>query len=834
MPLPNDQTLTPSPPTRRRRRALWFAGGALCGVILLLIAAAPTLLSTSRGAAALTAHINKRIPGQVTVSNLRLAWFSGQSADGLTIRDPQGQPALSADRITLDDATLWSLLTGTRDLGTVRLAKPTLIIQTHDDGSTNLHETSGLQPDKQKSKPTKHQPNDQPVGPYTNAWAASLHIDQGTATYQAPGHPPFATTIDGHLDLDPDGRISTAISATINHAGYRGGTAEANLRSSVTSQEAIPEIEGSIVFTDIPTALIDSLARTGLPIQQLLGPAVNTTLNINTQNGVIYANLTADAQHLTAHAALQTYEDQLRLADNTTVKLTLTTEAARSLLAIHTTNAPLHTEHPIEIQLGTESLTWRNTTEPFNLSNLSGRLILKTNDIALLSSDGKRLSINKLTTQTTADDANASLHIAANAELQFDDTTPTTQAARLTAGTTITQPPAHRHDLSTTNLAYRFELSIDDLPTTPIDRWTQAGGELVNWLGASANITADGTYTPAGTTDAHLSIRTPNAAATVPVRWSAGQPLLRDAVTAEFMVTPEASSRWLRRLHPLLNEAASSSQPIMATIHPTGTPIPTTPEAWRDLTVHADLNLGTIRFKDLGLINQIRTAFRRDHSTAPQALFTPAKVTYADGHLRYSNMTMTMDNLTLGFGGSIDQIAGRIDMTMSIAGATMAKAFDLHDVIGPDYRFEVPIKGDLTSPQLDLGAVTREAARLAAHSQIKHKLPGAEGETAGLILDLLLGGQQQSPVNPGQPDKGATDNDTPLTTPAPPSPDPAAQLIKQLLQSQLKDLLQDDETDTDTQQQANEPSPTKKDKDVREKSGKKKNKPSNQSDDNAS
>ena len=73
-----------------------------------------------------------------------------------------------------------------------------------------------------------------------------------------------------------------------------------------------------------------------------------------------------------------------------------------------------------------------------------------------------------------------------------------------------------------------------------------------------------------------------------------------------------------------------------------------------------------------------------------------------NGILSYQDLTMQMDNLILEFRGQIDQVHGTLRMFMDIPAQTMIKAFDIRGLIGPDYRFSIPINGTIEQPEMDM------------------------------------------------------------------------------------------------------------------------------------
>ncbi len=340
------------------------------------------------------------------------------------------------------------------------------------------------------------------------------------------------------------------------------------------------------------------------------------------------------------------------------------------------------------------------------------------------------------------------------------------------------------HLLTTDGAFNRPGLSIttdthaESLPVALVDVLAGPDSQLTNLLGESADVRWQGRYTQAEPSDMDLSINATRATAHIPAR--IGERIeLREDATATLAVSPELSKTWLKRINPLFLDAVGSKQPLKLKVKPEGLNLPVSDFSFSRIKADAELDLGTLQFQNRGLVNTLRRAFKRDTSQQPTASFTPLKVHLEDGVISYSDMTMTMDNLVLGFRGRVDQANKNLDMTMAVSGQTMAKAFGLRDVIEPGYEFEIPMRGTFDEPIVDYSSVVSEATRLAA----KKYGYSEEVERVGEVLDILKGGKKQPP-----PD-GSTDPDAEPV----PEQDPVGNLLEGLLRQQLEKQKQREE-----------------------------------------
>ena len=112
-------------------------------VIGIFIAFLPTIISTTWGQNQLTAMINRNIPGRVEVENIRLQWGSGQSIEGLTLKDEMGFPVVSFDKL-MAEATLTQLITKSTHLGHIDLKNLQASITTNEKGVNSLSSSLGL------------------------------------------------------------------------------------------------------------------------------------------------------------------------------------------------------------------------------------------------------------------------------------------------------------------------------------------------------------------------------------------------------------------------------------------------------------------------------------------------------------------------------------------------------------------------------------------------------------------------------------------------------------------------------------------------------------------
>ncbi len=365
------------------------------------------------------------------------------------------------------------------------------------------------------------------------------------------------------------------------------------------------------------------------------------------------------------------------------------------------------------------------------------------NDQTTLRWGKQAVHLNKLNAAVRTQNLSESLELLLKLDLQQPNAAPgqpnTGQLLSRTEITGLYTPSG----LDAANATIKSTTKAQDLPLDLIDQLMGWDGAVASLLGNQASLSLQVQTAPNQPGRIDLTADSDASQLQVAAAIENNQlTLLRDA-QATLTVTPALSRQWLKRVHPFLNDAAASKQPIKLTVHSNGFALPLENFSIQQVQATAVLDLGTIAFSNTGFLNELRKALRRDTGSYPVSTFSPANLTLDNGVVAFQDLAMRMDNLDLNFRGRVEQTrGGRLDMTMSLSAETMAKAFGLRDALEPGYQFDIPIGGTVQNPQADLGAIIGEAARLAARSQLKKHVGGVEGEVAEQVLDLILGGNK--------------------------------------------------------------------------------------------
>lgn len=173
-----------------KRRVWWFLLIPL-GMFLLLLAL-PSILGSSWVVQPIVQRLRTG-DFELRLASLQLGWFSPIQLQGISIQQSNGPALLTIDRVQSSRGLLGFLLNG-RQLGTVRIVKPTIDVELLSD-SSNLERLIHALEGKNGPSPSK------PKGPLPNI-DLDIQIEDFSAKVQRPGDPQPLVIIppwDAHL-----------------------------------------------------------------------------------------------------------------------------------------------------------------------------------------------------------------------------------------------------------------------------------------------------------------------------------------------------------------------------------------------------------------------------------------------------------------------------------------------------------------------------------------------------------------------------------------------------------------------------------------------------------
>jgi translocation and assembly module TamB len=160
----------------------------LVGLVVVLTGAALMAVNTETVRGMVMDRVNAAIPGSLEWQSHRIEPFRGRIAmDGLSIKDPEGEPILSADhiRIGIDLAALFR-----RELKVdlARIEQPRLLLAVDSEGRLNLASAFA-----ESDADAPDEPDPDEAGPGFNVRVNVLELTGGYFEFQIPSDPPSDT-----------------------------------------------------------------------------------------------------------------------------------------------------------------------------------------------------------------------------------------------------------------------------------------------------------------------------------------------------------------------------------------------------------------------------------------------------------------------------------------------------------------------------------------------------------------------------------------------------------------------------------------------------------------
>ncbi|MEX1016843.1 MAG: hypothetical protein WDZ31_08855 [Phycisphaeraceae bacterium] len=323
----NDQASNQTPredksPRHRGRR--WILG--IAGVVALLALAVlllPTILSTGPGSRMVMGYLSSTIAGSLDADRLRLAWFSGQSAMGVTLADPQGDLVASIRQIDAPDVRLLPFLLGSPQYGQVTIDAEVIQVNQPAGERTNL---------ERALEPADPAP-DEPDEGIDEDLSLQLTFTADRVTYGSPGIEQVELTdLDVALNVPDIRRIAAQVHSNLMH-GDQPGRIDLDLQlNDGFTADGDPQFDAASVqargeLTNFPTAMADRLMGQEGRLALLLGDQLDTQFTATGPVRSLEADVQAQSPHLTADVQLVGDEQTIRAAEGSQLQLEVTPPA---------------------------------------------------------------------------------------------------------------------------------------------------------------------------------------------------------------------------------------------------------------------------------------------------------------------------------------------------------------------------------------------------------------------------------------------------------------------------------------------------------------------------
>lgn len=228
-----------------------------CALVLVLgfFAILPRLLSTEWGNRQLLHFWNGQIAGRVEARLIQLQWLGEQKIEGFLLRDPQGEPVLEVETLSIQ-AGLFTILQRNPCLGKLEIAGVHLFLHHNEAGVTNLQKTLGVFPSSSPSLPQ----------------TSPLLLSIPNARLDLFSHPGlFSVSLEGSIDQAGEtGKLHLNVSVPGMETSHWTSVKETGV------SQFFAQGSGKIAGHQIPTELFNYLypffsTPSRLPLQDIFG-----------------------------------------------------------------------------------------------------------------------------------------------------------------------------------------------------------------------------------------------------------------------------------------------------------------------------------------------------------------------------------------------------------------------------------------------------------------------------------------------------------------------------------------------------------------------------------
>ncbi|MGK5594073.1 MAG: hypothetical protein ACSNEK_01775 [Parachlamydiaceae bacterium] len=216
--------------------------------------------------------------------------------------------------------------------------------------------------------------------------------------------------------------------------------------------------------------------------------------------------------------------------------------------------------------------------------------------------------------------------------------------------------------------------------------------------------------------------------------------LLNEPLKAKVRVTPEFESAILKDFLPFLSPIISAKGPIEVVISPHQFRFPLKPFSLHQVTVaQGTLSFPLIRTSQKSAL--AKTVSLLGVNNDVQVQFTPLYFSLHKNILTLMRMDMLIaQKYPVASWGAIDFNDDQLRLVVGLSSAAINKAFHVEG-LHKNYMLQIPIKGNLSKPQVD---TTKATARIAA--LVAQKSNTTSGSVLGTVLDVASGSLNEEKV----------------------------------------------------------------------------------------
>lgn len=218
---------------------------------------------------------------------------------------------------------------------------------------------------------------------------------------------------------------------------------------------------------------------------------------------------------------------------------------------------------------------------------------------------------------------------------------------------------------------------------------------------------------------------------------------LNKNLTAQFNLTPKVSQVVLGKVIPVLGDILSSDRPISINVEKKGFSVPLSPFSISQIQVaNGSVDIGKVKFSGEGKLAGVVKFLNASTGSVIPIWCTPLYFNMQQGIVAVERFDMLLlGQYPFAMWGKINFPKDKTDLTLGISGRTIAQAFGVKN-LPADLLVQVPLKGTVANPSLDIRKATAKITAIAAQEQ------GPKGKLIGSILNLAAGGLKEDEAPP--------------------------------------------------------------------------------------
>lgn len=497
-----------NPKPARRRRKWLIASGVVVLLFLLVVvfvALLPTLLTGGFMQGTLHGLADDAVQGKITWSKLDVKWGKGQRIEDLVVADAQGNAILTLAKVDAPDVSLWSIVWGHKNMGTITAVLDSAHITQQADGEYNIAKALSPTPSNKPSSP-KQNTTSKPTEPLSG-WKAAV-VFQGSDIQITPLDAPAVTvkTINLSGDLqNPAATIAltfdTAIEQNKQQAGQAQGTLTLNnlMDAQGNLQLAKATVDAQIALNELPWSLMAAVSQQDPKLGSLIGEKISAQLKMQGNLLAPKGQLQITSSQIKTDVKIASTIDALIIEPGSSFALDINAQGWKTWAADSQTQllAPVQLRAQIN-ELILPKLKNKTTADPiadaiqFDLAALKASVDLSVSDLKLQSSDAMgQLSL----TGTKA--AMRSEQLGKKISLTFEaDASRNNQSGNLRMTATASDLADAQGQLGLSRVNAEVQATASHLPLEVLDQVLGLGNKLAGVLGPELDAKAVATIKP--------------------------------------------------------------------------------------------------------------------------------------------------------------------------------------------------------------------------------------------------------------------------------------------------------------------------------------------------